>query len=657
MLRRSTEESDSSSPSTEFAQERRKPQSRVMTKKENSHPSGRLACDVCREQQTTEVETLGKVGCDRADPKCGRCTRLGYDCSYQGRKRHRAAQADLPRQLSELQDRLAQAEAMLQSSAASAASNTPATFPPQSELFWPQIPPPEPSGDHERLMQRLQNYATPMDRGFEGFDLLTNLTEDIPGFWGTIDPSLTSEILPLPQEDTPTLPTPLGSSYLLTGNSVSPNFNDTFFPSTPVLDELITPQDIAILKSRFQREWEQDPTSPRIRGLSFAVALIGTTICQRYAHLQSACYSNARKYAELCERDDGETYLMSLNAFQALLLIFRYELTKKHFARAWMTLGRAVTLAQILDLQHMDTVPFHQTNLTRHMSFPETGLPDIHDLASLEEMRRSFWTLYIFESYASIRIGRPCTLEEDKLRIFLPSPGELNEGFVPCSMPFLCEPAKLSGLKNLSSYAAVTIMVKLARLCYEHVGILSRGASDSGFWDRHYRLVKTINDYTAIFQGHLGAKAVREDPLAFSLHLNLCATHINLHEAAIRKVEEQELPKLVAAESRKCSTAAAFKILGAIRMNWPVHRSERDHFTLQATFIGWPISMSLNALSRNVINGIDTTPIGVVDSLRLLRAALDQIEEPDGYWHMASGAAVAALMKWDEQQSGSNGME
>jgi hypothetical protein len=56
-------------------------------------------------------------------------------------------------------------------------------------------------------------------------------------------------------------------------------------------------------------------------------------------------------------------------------------------------------------------------------------------------------------------------------------------------MPFLGEPAKLSGLTHLSSYAAVTIMVKLVRLCYEHVGILSHAASDSGFWVRHYRLV------------------------------------------------------------------------------------------------------------------------------------------------------------------------
>lgn len=52
-------------------------------------------------------------------------------------------------------------------------------------------------------------------------------------------------------------------------------------------------------------------------------------IAPEYAHLRSCCYSEARKYIELCERDDDETSIMSLNAFQALLFIIRYELTKK----------------------------------------------------------------------------------------------------------------------------------------------------------------------------------------------------------------------------------------------------------------------------------------------------------------------------------------
>lgn len=240
-----------------------------------------------------------------------------------------------------------------------------------------------------------------------------------------------------------------------------------------------------------------------------------------------------------------------------------------------MTLGRAVTLAQILNLRHIDNGEAAKQRTEPPQDASQIRFAwDVRDPVSLEEIRRSFWSLCIFESYVCVRTGRPCALEEDNLYVFLPSPGELNETFRPSPMPFISDPTKLACVSYLTSYAAVTVMEKLARLCFEHVSILSRSVSDSGFWDRHYRLVTTINDYTAIFQRYLTAKDVREDALAFSLHINLCATHINLHEAVIRKVEEQDLPRLVVAESHKSSTAAAFKILGAIRMNWAVQRSE-----------------------------------------------------------------------------------
>ncbi|KAF3402823.1 Asperfuranone cluster transcription factor afoA [Talaromyces pinophilus] len=649
---------------------------------------GRLACDICRER---------KVRCDRGVPKCGRCARLDYDCNYQGRKRYRAAQADMSRQLSELRTRLCKSflaqEHLLFGGhvslfftstglslilfASTTTTTTACPLPPHMDLTWPVPTPPERLGTHEGLTQRLQSQVTPpMDRAFEGLGMLANLTEDIPDFWGVMDSVLApDELSTVLADDSTKMQTPFDGSYppAANGSSVSPDFGSSISPSTHELEEPIRMSDLASLHqkyfdifypvlpilnpSRFRREWAHDPCSPQIRALSYAVALVGSTVAPEYAHLQSTCYKNARKYIELCERSDDETHITSLNAFQALLFVLRHELTRKHFVRAWMTLGRAVTLAQILNLRHIDK----GEAATQRTGPPQDAREiksawDVRDPASLEEIRRSFWSLYIFESYGCVRTGRPCTLEEDNLCVFLPSPGELNEAFRPSPMPFISDPTKLAGVSYLTSYAAVIIMVKLARLCFEHVGILSRSVSDSGFWDRHYRLVKTINDYTAVFQRYLTAKAVREDALAFSLHLNLCATHINLHEAAIHKVEEQDLPKLVSAESRKCSTAAAFKILGAIRMNWPVQRSERDHFSLQATFIGWPISMSLIALSRSLANG-DTTPIGIVDSLRLLRAALDQVEEPDWYWHQASGAVVTALAKWDEQQHESHSSE
>lgn len=58
----------------------------------------------------------------------------------------------------------------------------------------------------------------------------------------------------------------------------------------------------------------------------------------------------------------------------------------------------------------------------------------------------------------------------------------------------------------------------------------------------------------------------------------------------------------------------------------------------------------MNALSGTIEHSGDATPIGIINSLRFLKAALDQVEETDGYWHKASAPALAELSKWDEQQ-------
>jgi len=62
--------------------------------------------------------------------------------------------------------------------------------------------------------------------------------------------------------------------------------------------------------------------------------------------------------------------------------------------------------------------------------------------------------------------------------------------------------------------------------------------------------------------------------------------------------------------------------------------------------------MSMKALSRSLLDSENITSISIADILRLLIAALDQVEEPDGYWHKASVGAVATLEKWDEKQGG-----
>ena len=170
-------------------------------------------------------------------------------------------------------------------------------------------------------------------------------------------------------------------------------------------------------ETRFSTELAKECTSSPILGLRHAVALVGTTFCAEFAHLQQACYSSARKYVELCERDEDGTDLANLNTFQALLFIIRYELTSKRFTRAWMTLGRAIRLAKMLNLHHMDkdgTSGVASSDL-------QMRLPPTQDPTSLEERRRSFWALYIFEGYAATRTGMPCQFSESQVRTPPPS--------------------------------------------------------------------------------------------------------------------------------------------------------------------------------------------------------------------------------------------
>ncbi|RYP64001.1 hypothetical protein DL771_008972 [Monosporascus sp. 5C6A] len=115
------------------------------------------------------------------------------------------------------------------------------------------------------------------------------------------------------------------------------------------------------------------------------------------------------------------------------------------------------------------------------------------------------------------------------------------------------------------------------------------------------------------------------------------------------RVEQQDLPHVVTAESQRRATAAAFKISSAVRLNWPLpEQSERDIFTLQAIFITWPLTMAMNALSRELVSGGNREAIdGVMASLRLLLAALDRIEEASGYWHRCVAHVETKLQDWD----------
>lgn len=158
------------------------------------------------------------------------------------------------------------------------------------------------------------------------------------------------------------------------------NYFTTIYHALPWLDQ-----------ERFVAELALTPDSLPLLSLSYGIALIGCTISPQYDHLQQPCYHMARKYAEECERDEEDGNLASLNLFQALLFIIRYEIRGRRPLRAWVTIGRAIRLSRILGLHQMDC----EATLTSELSELRSHLAPTDDELLLEERRRSFWALYM----------------------------------------------------------------------------------------------------------------------------------------------------------------------------------------------------------------------------------------------------------------------
>nr|BAZ95820.1 cpaN2 transcription factor [Curvularia pallescens] len=382
-----------------------------------------------------------------------------------------------------------------------------------------------------------------------------------------------------------------------------------------------------INKDRFMAE-KTDTHSPAISALVYAVALAGCSHFPQDHNRQLMCYKLARNYAEKC----------------------RFEAINRKLERSWLTLGRAAMLSKLLKLNEMDANETEQgIDNDERQSGPQLALPHTEDPVLLEERRRTFWGLYILQSYLRTRTGWECQLEDTKnLRINLPSPGLLRSDLEPLKMPSLLDINTEPG-PEMTSYAGCVLMVELALRCFDN----GKKKNELGFWDDYCALVKKTDDLFKILKRHLNAISIREDPVAFSLYLNLRATEISSHDSAIKKNEEQGLPPLMIAESQRRASAAAFQICNAVGLNLPSPwNANSDIIMLQAIFIAWPLTMALKALHRELVHGeARETVNGVVASLRLLFAALDHIEESDGHWHRSVSSVKAKLQEWDEKNS------
>lgn len=136
--------------------------------------------------------------------------------------------------------------------------------------------------------------------------------------------------------------------------------------------------------------------------LRYAMWTMAASVTDKYDALQEHFYQRARKYAQLDEmRGHGESTI-TLSHCQAWALICSYEFKTMYFPRAWLSSGRCVRLAQMMQLHRLDGVGLDVKQC----------LPPPKDWTEREERRRTFWICFSIDRYASIGTGWPMIIDE-----------------------------------------------------------------------------------------------------------------------------------------------------------------------------------------------------------------------------------------------------
>ncbi|KAL8921982.1 MAG: hypothetical protein Q9208_005436 [Pyrenodesmia sp. 3 TL-2023] len=461
--------------------------------------------------------------------------------------------------------------------------------------------------------------------------------------WGNLDFENNATMNFSPEDQMNPLPLlfepPVALSPISSGNTSKSSLSEVEIPLQTLKILHYAYFDIAhhampiINQDKFLSQLNKAVITPHVASLSHAMATLGASLMDGYAHIKDKCYQLACKYLEVCEREEDGASLMTIEALQACILITNYELRGKGFARAWMTLGRAIRLAQMMGLDRMDA-PNPDANGA--LKFQQT-LPPAQSQLDLEERRKAFWVLFIIDAYASLRSGTAVAIDESKVTTALPSPHKSHEAKHP-PMPTLEHARLLYGTNSITSFTGLVLMVSLYRRCLSHTSAsletdsATRGPGYS-FWECHFIIDKDLQECKDALVGNMDAQALLNDEFALGLDMNLCAIDIVLHEAAVLKADKDGLPRTLVTESNNRCSEAARRIVEGISLSQTLAQPRKTLFKQLGIFSMWPICMAMQVLNRQLSAINDDAEVGhAVGMLKILVSAIEDLEDVSGHW-------------------------
>jgi len=294
--------------------------------------------------------------------------------------------------------------------------------------------------------------------------------------------------------------------------------------------------------------------------LRYIMWTLAASVTDKYEALQEHFYQRARKYAQMDEMKGHGESTITLAHCQSWILTCTYEFKAMYFPRAWLSAGRAVRLAQMMQLHRLDGAGLDVKQC----------LPPPKDWTEREERRRTFWMAYCVDRYASIGTGWPMTIDERDIMTNLPASEDAFEKSRAMTTGSLEQVFNSNGASNLQAFGAIVVTATMfgRNLLHLHRPTPEDHDDDinGGFWSRHRNLEQILLQTSLGLPDHLRLPSGIGEPNVIFANMCIHTSAICLHQAAIFKADKYRMPANVSNESKiRCVTAAA-EIASIMRM-------------------------------------------------------------------------------------------
>ncbi|KIX95392.1 uncharacterized protein Z520_08909 [Fonsecaea multimorphosa CBS 102226] len=478
----------------------------------------RIACILCRKR---------KLKCDSNKPSCGTCSRLNHHCEYSEERKKSGPKRGYVKLL---EARLKQVENLLETRDATSELTTRPSQPTTTADSFAPMPTLDIPDTLDTSMSGMM-----ADNGF------TDPTLGMPNFNMNSNDDFSWEMIGL------------GLEEALPAREVIDEMNEIYF-------DKIHPSLPMIHKGRFLASMDLAPHMRPAVCLRYAMWTHACAITSKYSAYTEHFYARARKYAEMDEmRGHGEG-MITIAHSQAWTLLACYEFRVMYFPRAWMSIGRAARLAQMMGLHRQDRVG---------LDVKQT-LPPPRDWTDREERRRTFWMAYCQDRYASIGTGWPMVIDERDILTNLPASEEAFNKCQPEPTLQLSDILNGDGASSLSSFGGVILLSTIFGRNLTHLHRPSDQDNDhdlnGAFWKRHRSLDNILLNTSLSLPPPLRLPAGLNDPNTVFLNMNIHTATICLHQAAIFKADKNRLPAQISAESKRRCIVAADQITNIMKM-------------------------------------------------------------------------------------------